>query len=111
MHVPRAATLCFLPSFFGRYVALLLLLCNFTFAVLGVAFFGANDPHHFRSLDRAMMTIWGCETFDEWEEGLYIAMYKPPAVFFAARPTVNVISPTGQPVKQCVSCPPKKHHM
>ena len=27
------------------------------------------------SLQRAFMTVWLCETFDEWEEVLYINMY------------------------------------
>ena len=61
-----------------RYVALLLVTVNFCFAVLGIVFFGANDPHHFKNLSRAMMTIWGCETFDEWEARQQPRL--PPAV-------------------------------
>ena len=40
---------------------------NFIFAVMGMIFFGANDPDHFGSTSKALLTIWQIETLDAWE--------------------------------------------
>ena len=53
----------------------LLLGANFVLACVGIIFFGANDPQHFGDLPRAMMTVWICETLDDWETVLYINMF------------------------------------
>ena len=57
------------------YVLILLLAINYVVCILGVIMFGENDPQHWGTLQRAFMTVWLCETFDEWEEVLYINMY------------------------------------
>ena len=48
---------------------------NYIFAVLGIMCFGANDPEHFRSIARAMASVWHCEMLDSWEQALYINMF------------------------------------
>ena len=50
-----------------------MIIVNFT-AALGMMLFENNDPAHFGTLIRAMMSIWQIETLDSWEEILYINM-------------------------------------
>ena len=57
------------------YIMILWVTTNFIFAVLGIIFFGKNDPAHFGSLPKAMMTVWFAEMFDNWEQFMYINMY------------------------------------
>ena len=57
------------------YILIMIVTLNFIFASMGVIFFGANDPEHFDGLQRAMMTVWLCETLDGWEDTLYVNMY------------------------------------
>ena len=54
---------------------ILWIVTNYIFAVLGMIFFGKNDPVHFGTLPKAMMSIWLCETFDGWENIMYFSMY------------------------------------
>ena len=42
------------------------------FAAVGMMLFDRNDPQHFGTLIRAMMTIWQIETLDGWEQVLYV---------------------------------------
>ena len=57
------------------WVMLMMLLINFVFAVMACLFFARNDPQHFKRLSSSVMSIWMVETFDAWEELLYINMY------------------------------------
>ena len=50
-------------------------MANCIFAVLGVIFFGENDPANFGDLPRAMMPVWYCEMLDDWGQLLYIIMF------------------------------------
>ena len=55
-----------LPSM--GYVALLLGLIFYIYAVVGVTMFGANDPMHFGGLGRAMLTLFSVVTLEGWVE-------------------------------------------
>lgn len=50
------------------YVALLLSLLFYVYAVAGVALFGAGDPEHFGSLGRAALTLFQVVTMEGWTE-------------------------------------------
>ena len=60
-----------LPLFRARSM---MIIVNFILAALGMMLFEKNDPAHFGTLIRAMMSIWQIETLDSWEEILYINM-------------------------------------
>ena len=60
-----------LPLFRARSM---MIIVNFILAALGMMLFEQNDPSHFGTLIRAMMSIWQIETLDSWEEILYINM-------------------------------------
>jgi voltage-gated sodium channel len=67
--VPRlqllvGAMLRALPSM--GYVAALLGLLFYVYAVMGVMFFGGNDPVRFGDLGRAMLTLFGVVTLEGW---------------------------------------------
>ena len=57
------------------YVMLMILIINFVFAVIAMLLFAKNDPQHFGRMSSALISIWMVETFDAWEELLYINMY------------------------------------
>ena len=40
----------------------------YLFAVLGVVLFGTNDPWHYGSLHRAMLTLFRVSTFEDWTD-------------------------------------------
>jgi|APTNR8051073442_1049403.scaffolds.fasta_scaffold00006_300 voltage-gated sodium channel len=55
-----------LPSM--AYVCVLLGLLFYIYAVMGVMMFGRNDPVHFGTLGRAMLTLFGVVTLENWVE-------------------------------------------
>lgn len=57
------------------YVIILLLLHFYIYAVLGTFSFGANDPFHFGSLQRSMLTLFQIVTLEGWADILSINMY------------------------------------
>lgn len=57
------------------YVALLLLMLFYIYAVSGVFLFGANDPIHFSSLPIAMLSLFRVVTGEDWTDVMYIQMY------------------------------------
>lgn len=57
------------------YVALLLGMLFYVYAVAGVFLFGANDPLHFGSLPIAMLSLFRVVTGDAWTDLMYIQMY------------------------------------
>ncbi len=48
------------------YVAILLALLFYVYAVVGVTFFGPADPEHFGSIGRAMLTLFQIVTLEGW---------------------------------------------
>lgn len=53
-----------LPSF--GWITLLLFLMLYVYSVIGVHLFGANDPVHFGSLWRSLLTMFGVLTLEGW---------------------------------------------
>ena len=47
----------------------------YLWSVIGVMYFGENDPVHFGTLDIAMLTLWRMATGDDWTEIMYTAMW------------------------------------
>jgi len=57
------------------YIGLLLLVCFYFFAILGIILFRGNDPWHFANLHLAMITLYRCATLEDWTDVMYINMY------------------------------------
>lgn len=83
--VPRlqilvGALLKSIPSM--TYVALLLSVLFYVYAVLGVSFFGRTDPEHFGTLGSAALTLFQVVTLEGWAEIMRAQMAGPagPAV-------------------------------
>lgn len=76
--VPRlqvlvSALLKSMPSM--GYVAVLLLLLFYIYAVAGVFLFAQNDPVHFGSLQLALMTLFRVVTLEDWTDVWYTQFY------------------------------------
>ncbi|MEM1185061.1 MAG: ion transporter [Planctomycetota bacterium] len=88
-----------LPSI--GYVALLLSLLFYVYSVLGSMLFGANDPGHFGTLDRAALSLFRAVTLEDWTDLMYTQIYGsavyPPHISgdFSGMPPAE---PQGQPV-------------
>jgi voltage-gated sodium channel len=54
------------------YVGLLLLAVYFQFGMIGVGAFDLNDPFHFGTIHRAMISLFRVSILDNWIELLYI---------------------------------------
>jgi voltage-gated sodium channel len=57
------------------YIAVMMGLINYLFAVLAVLIFGKNDPFHFKTLFRAMVTLFRVSTLEDWSDVFYINFY------------------------------------
>jgi voltage-gated sodium channel len=57
------------------YVGALLLLVFYLFAILGMGFFGENDPVHMSELFLTMLTLFRAATLEDWTDIMYIGMY------------------------------------
>jgi voltage-gated sodium channel len=62
-----------LPSM--GYVALLLGVLVYVYAVLGTSLFGKNDPLHFGTLQLSMLTLFQIVTLEGWADILFTNMY------------------------------------
>jgi voltage-gated sodium channel len=62
-----------LPSM--GYVAMLLGVLVYVYAVLGTSLFGKNDPLHFGSLQISMLTLFQIVTLEGWADILFTNMY------------------------------------
>ena len=54
---------------------ILIFIIDFIFATLGIILFSDNDPDHFGSMGKALMSIWQIETLDGWEDIMLINLY------------------------------------
>ena len=57
------------------YVALLLLLIMYFYAIMGITFFRENDRFHFGDLGTAMVTLFRAATLEDWTDLMYTSMY------------------------------------
>jgi voltage-gated sodium channel len=56
------------------FVALLLFLVFYIYAVAGTFLFGANDPIHFGTLPTSMLSLFRAVTLEDWTDLMYIQM-------------------------------------
>ncbi len=57
------------------YVATLLLLVFYLYAIFGVYMFKENDPFYFRSVPIALLTLFRVCTLENWGDNMYINMF------------------------------------
>lgn len=57
------------------YVSILLFLLFYVYAVSATAIFSDNDPYHFGSLERSMLSLFRVVTLEDWTDIMYIQMY------------------------------------
>ena len=57
------------------YILFLLFAFIYTYAVVGVIFFQAEDPFYFRSVGVGIMTMFRAMTFDNWDLNFYTNVY------------------------------------
>ena len=57
------------------YVAVLLFLMFYIYAVAATFLFGTNDPHHFRELPISFVSLFRAVTLEDWTDLMYIQMY------------------------------------
>jgi voltage-gated sodium channel len=57
------------------YIVMLLVLIIYLFAIMGVLFFGANDPARFGSVANAMITLFQVSTLASWTSIAYTSWY------------------------------------
>ncbi len=53
------------------YVGFLLLILIYIYAILGVSLFSQNDPQHFGSLGKSMLSLFQITTLEGWADILY----------------------------------------
>mmetsp|Transcript_21158 Transcript_21158/g.44099 ORF Transcript_21158/g.44099 Transcript_21158/m.44099 type:complete len:456 (+) Transcript_21158:598-1965(+) len=57
------------------YIGVILCIFFYFFAIIGMIFFGQNDPWHFGSLHMTMLTLFRASTLEDWTDIMYINIY------------------------------------
>jgi hypothetical protein len=57
------------------FIGIILGLCFYLFAILGMILFRDNDPWHFGSLHTSILTLFRCATGEDWTDVMYINIY------------------------------------
>merc|ERR1711998_91322 len=57
------------------FIAIILFVVFYLFAILGMMFFQKNDPFHFGTLHRALLSLFRVCTFEDWTDVMYINIY------------------------------------
>jgi len=57
------------------YIGALLGLVFYLYAIVGMGFFGANDPVHMDGLFTTMLTLFRAATLEDWTDLMYTSMY------------------------------------
>lgn len=57
------------------YVGILLSLLFYIYAVMAVFMFGENDPLHFGTLHKSMLSLFRVVTLEDWTDIMYVNMY------------------------------------
>lgn len=58
-----------------RYIAILLVIVFYLYAVIGVSLFRRNDPFAFGNVGLAMLTLYRLATFEAWTNLVYVNYY------------------------------------
>ena len=85
-----SALLKSIPSMF--YISILLSLFFYVYAVAAIFMFGANDPIHFHSLPKAMLSLFRVITLEDWTDIMYINMYGCAAYGYEGNESLCVAS-------------------
>jgi len=64
------------------YIGILLLLLFYIYAVMGVFLWRENDPIHFGTLGRSMLSLFRVVTLEDWTDLMYIQMWGSDAYPF-----------------------------
>eukprot|EP00614_Pseudopedinella_elastica_P016925 CAMPEP_0172645448 /NCGR_PEP_ID=MMETSP1068-20121228/239734_1 /TAXON_ID=35684 /ORGANISM="Pseudopedinella elastica, Strain CCMP716" /LENGTH=911 /DNA_ID=CAMNT_0013459685 /DNA_START=168 /DNA_END=2903 /DNA_ORIENTATION=+ len=57
------------------YIAMLLFLVFYIFAIAGMMAFSLNDPFHFRSIPVALLSLFRAATMEDWTDIMYINIF------------------------------------
>jgi voltage-gated sodium channel len=57
------------------FIAIILFVVFYLFAILGMMIFSKNDPFHFGTLHRALLTLFRVSTFEDWTDVMYTNIY------------------------------------
>ena len=79
------------------YVALLLVLLFYIYAVMGTFLFAKNDPVRFGSLHESMLTLFAVSTLEGWTDAMYIQIQGADEFASAGEPS-KAIESSAQPV-------------
>jgi voltage-gated sodium channel len=81
------------------YVSLLLFLLFYIYAVMATFLFAGNDPFHFGSLERSMLSLFRVVTLEDWTDVMYIQMYGSEAYGVTGGETVGpAVASVGRPI-------------
>ncbi len=85
-----------IPSMF--YVGILLGLLFYIYAAMGVFVFGENDPVHFGSLHKSMLSLFRIVTLEDWTDIMYINMFGCDVNLWGYGPESGCLNPTPNPI-------------
>jgi voltage-gated sodium channel len=85
-----------IPSMF--YVSLLLGLLFYIYAVMGVFFFGHNDPLHFNNLQNSMLSLFCIVTLEGWTDIMYANIYGCDHQIWGYDSVSECVNPLPQPI-------------
>lgn len=57
------------------YISILLFLLFYLYSVTGTFLFGGNDPLHFGSLQKSLLTLFGTVTLEGWVDLMYVQIF------------------------------------
>ena len=80
------------------YVGILLGLLFYIYAVMGVFVFGENDPVHFSTLHKSMLSLFRVVTLEDWTDIMYINMYGCDHAIWGYSMESGCYSPASKPV-------------
>lgn len=80
------------------YVGILLGLLFYIYAAMGVFVFGENDPVHFGSLHKSMLSLFRVVTLEDWTDIMYINMFGCDVNLWGYAPEVGCTNPQANPV-------------
>lgn len=85
-----------IPSMF--YVGILLGLLFYIYAAMGVFVFGENDPVHFGSLHKSMLSLFRVVTLEDWTDIMYINMFGCDVNIWGYGPESGCLNPKANPI-------------
>ena len=57
------------------FIAIILFIFFYVFAIIGMIMFKENDPWHFGTLHISLLTLFRCATLEDWTDVMYINMH------------------------------------